>query len=118
MESKATKTYRKSTEVYFLQNRLKFKKMFNGLPPFQVGLYFVRKSKHRFDYINACQILADIMVEAQWLVDDNADFFVPVFLGYETNKQKAGVYITKVASPGKYVVTEDYSMLLPEKKPN
>lgn len=118
VESKTSQKYRKATKDYFLLYKNKFKRMCHGLPPYHIGLYFVRDSKRRFDYINACQILADLMVTNGWLEDDNADFFVPVFLGYETNKLKAGVFITKVNSPRKYVLMEDYSMLLPEKKPN
>lgn len=62
-------------------------------PPYKVGLFFVRDSKRKFDFINACQIVADMMVEEGWIEDDNADFFTPVFLGYSVDKKNAGVHI-------------------------
>lgn len=64
--------------------------------PLKVGLRFVRDSKRRFDYINAAQVVQDMMVEHGWLPDDNADYLVPVFLPYEYDKTNPGVYIELV----------------------
>ena len=61
--------------------------------PFSVGLLFVRGSRHRFDYINACQIVADLMVKHDWLEDDNADILNPYFLPYRFDKENPGVEI-------------------------
>lgn len=62
--------------------------------PYYVGLYFIRGSHHRFDYINAAQIVQDMMVKHGWIEDDNADYFVPVFLGYRYDKKNPGVVIS------------------------
>jgi hypothetical protein len=34
------------------------------------------------------------MVEHGWILDDNADVILPIFLPYEYNKDTPGVYIT------------------------
>jgi Holliday junction resolvase RusA-like endonuclease len=62
--------------------------------PIKVGLRFVRDSRRRFDYINAAQIVLDLMVKHGYLPDDDAAHVVPVFLGYELNKDAPGVEIT------------------------
>lgn len=97
IDSKASREYRKDTEEYWSLFRQSFLDMFyEHEQPWKVGLYFVRKSKHKFDYINACQIIADLMTEYGWIIDDNADFFVPVFLGYRHDKHNSGVYIVSM----------------------
>lgn len=61
--------------------------------PFKIGFKIYRKTHRRFDYINIIQGLADEMVRAGWLVDDNADEFIPVFLPYEVDKNNPRVEI-------------------------
>lgn len=59
--------------------------------PLEIEFYFFRDSKRRFDYINALQIVADLMQKAGWLDDDDADHFLPIFTGYEvTDKKNSG----------------------------
>jgi len=104
ISSPTTQRYKKATEHYFMVHKMSFRKLFGNKKPMNVGLYFIRDSKRRFDYINACQIVADLMVKYGWVEDDSADFFVPVFLGYHTDKKQAGVKIkpilvTPMASP-------------------
>lgn len=65
-----------------------------GPPPWKIGFYFIRDSKRRFDYINAAQIVQDLMVKNGWIEDDNCDFLLPVFNGYEYDKLNPGVIIT------------------------
>lgn len=94
VKSKTCRKYISNTEDYFMTFRESFKEMFgSGKNPIKVGMYFVRDSKRRFDYINACQIIADLMVKNFWIEDDNADFFLPVFLGYSYDKKNSGVYL-------------------------
>lgn len=40
------------------------------------------------------QLPQDLMVKYKWLDDDNADYIIPVGIGYEVNKAKAGLIIT------------------------
>jgi len=97
ISSKVCREYEKTTEPYWYELKKSFKEIFpTTAEPRRVGMYFVRKSKHKFDYINACQILADLMTEHGWIEDDNADCFIPVFLGYKYDKQKPGVYLLEV----------------------
>ena len=75
-------------EAYGLREELK-----KHQKPYKIGLYFVRDSERKFDYINAAQIVLDLM-SAHWIIDDdNMDEVIPVFLGYEVNKNKPGVII-------------------------
>lgn len=92
--SKTTTRYVRATKMEYMINQTKFKQMFTKYP-YSVGLYFIRNSKRHFDYINACQIVADLMVKYGWIEDDDADHFVPVFLGYHVDKKNAGVEITR-----------------------
>lgn len=97
IKSKVTQRYIKSTKRDYEVLKGDFLKMFKDEEtPFKVGLYFIRDTHRRFDYINACQIVADLMVKNGWLVDDNADYFVPVFLGYKVDKENPGVVISKL----------------------
>lgn len=68
-------------------------------PPLKVGFHFVRKSRHKFDFHNAVQLVADLMVKNGWLIDDNMDEFIPIPMKdkngkyYSYDKINPGVYI-------------------------
>lgn len=64
--------------------------------PYQIHFGFVRNSKHKFDYINAAQIVQDQMKENGWIDDDDADEMKPHFLDYKYDKENPGVYIILV----------------------
>ncbi len=66
--------------------------------PIKIGFHFVRGSKHKFDFGNVVQILADLMVAHNYIEDDNMDYFIPVPYKkkgswYSYNKDNPGVYI-------------------------
>ena len=66
--------------------------------PIKIGFYFIRNSRHRFDFHNIIQGCADLMVKYNWLPDDNMDYFLPFPLEingkfYEYNKENPGVII-------------------------
>lgn len=74
-------------------NELKGKKY-----PIKIGFHFVRNSNRSFDFHNAVQILADLMVAHDYIEDDDMDHFLPVPLKikgawYSVDKDKPGVYI-------------------------
>lgn len=66
--------------------------------PYEIGFHFVRKSRHSFDFNNANQLIADIMVAHNCLEDDNMDYFIPYAFKindrfYSYNKENSGVWI-------------------------
>lgn len=100
ISSKTVKEYEKNTKLHWIQNKDNFKKLIEGKEkPYLVAFHFVRKSKHKFDFINACQIVQDLMVHYEWIDDDNMDELIPNCLViedryYTYNKDNPGVYIT------------------------
>jgi Holliday junction resolvase RusA-like endonuclease len=56
-----------------------------------VCFHFIRKTHARFDFANIVQGIADAMVKAGYIEDDSVEFFIPVWAGYEVDKQNAGV---------------------------
>ena len=67
-------------------------------PPIEIGFHFVRKTKHKFDFNNANQIIADLLVAHGIIEDDNMDYFIPYAFKmneqyYTIDKENPGVYI-------------------------
>ena len=67
--------------------------------PLKVGFHFVRGSKHKCDFHNIVQIIADLMVAHNFIEDDNMDCFLPFPLEikgsyYSYDKENPGVIIT------------------------
>ncbi len=97
LPSVACAKYYKESKKYWedKENKKKFLAMAKGKEfPLYVEFTFVRSSKRRFDFINPCQTVQDLMVKAGWLEDDNANFIIPVFKPHSYDKEKPGVYIT------------------------
>lgn len=97
--SKQTMRYYKETKGYWLEHKKDFLKMIKDLDskkPYKIAFKFVRKSRHKFDYLNPAQTVQDQMVKYGWISDDNAEEMIPIFLEYEYNKDKPGVYISVI----------------------
>ena len=95
ISSKTTMKYIKNTQYDYINNKNKFKSMIEGLEkPYIISFKFIRGTKHKFDYINPCQTVQDLMVKHQWLDDDSCKDIIPVFEKYEYNKENPGVYIS------------------------
>lgn len=102
LPSKATITYIKAAIDGYINNKDIFLDMLNKYPTDSiklVGMHFVRKSKHRWDFHNAVQIICDLMSKYRWVEDDNASIMIPVPLeinGYSWtyDKNNPGVYIS------------------------
>ena len=62
--------------------------------PYKIKFYFIRDSKRKFDYINAVQLPLDLLIAHGIIDDDNCDEVIPVFLGYDVNKNNSGLFIT------------------------
>ena len=76
-----------------------FKQMVgNKKYPLLVGFHFVRGTKHKCDFHNMVQLVADLLVAHNFIEDDNMDYFLPIPLKikkeyYSYNKDMPGVYI-------------------------
>ncbi len=66
--------------------------------PLKIGIHFVRGTRHKFDFHNAVQIIADLLVAHNIIEDDNMDYFLPFPLllkgnYYSYDKENPGVYL-------------------------
>ena len=101
--SKQTQRYYKNSKSYWVENKKEFHKLLKGKDsqnkkPYRISFNFVRKSRHKFDYINPAQTIQDQMVKFGWITDDNADEMIPIFLEFEYDKDNPGVYINVLKS--------------------
>lgn len=62
--------------------------------PLRLNFKIYRKTKRAFDYNNIIQGLQDMMVEAGYLPDDNADYLIPSFSPYEVDKGNPRVILS------------------------
>lgn len=112
--SDRTEAYVKHIAPFLIENRRKFQELIKDLPkPYFIELHFVRDSRHKYDFINACQILADCFTGSywkndkqiplngiRWLEDDDCDnvYFLPPCSQphYSLDKANPGVWLTVV----------------------
>ncbi|NPV12636.1 MAG: hypothetical protein HPY57_12695 [Ignavibacteria bacterium] len=97
-KNKYVKIKNNSEDIFYNTIKPFFKLQHLTEPPYIYGFHFVRNSKHKFDFINACQILADLFVAYDLIKDDDMDNFIPIPLiingnYYSYSKTKPGVYI-------------------------
>jgi hypothetical protein len=90
--SKAAQKYRKESKQQYLNNKDLFISQIHEFP-IRCSIKFIRGTHHKFDLINPTQTLFDLLVEYQWISDDNADIIIPVYEKYEYDKEKPGVII-------------------------
>lgn len=94
INSEVTEKYIKNSKADWILNKNNFKKMIKDKEkPYKIELYFIRDSKRRFDYINAAQIIFDLMQEYGYIEDDDSTNIIPIFKGFEVDKTRAGVEI-------------------------
>lgn len=94
INSKTVQSYIRNSKADWLVNKNEFLKMLKGKEkPYKIELYFIRDTKKRFDYINAAQIIFDLMQEYGYIEDDDSTNIIPVFKGFEVDKSRAGVKI-------------------------
>lgn len=93
-KSKSASKYIRNTKKEYALLANTFRTMVKGkTPPYMVEFTFIRDSHRKFDYINAAQIVQDLMVKNKWLEDDNCDVMIPVFAPYQYKKNDGGVII-------------------------
>jgi len=94
INSKTVQKYLKESKADWILNKRNFLKMLeNKEKPYKIELFFIRDSKRRFDYINAAQIIFDLMQEYGYIEDDDSTNVIPIFKGFEVDKARAGVEI-------------------------
>ena len=94
LNSKIVRKYIDKSEMDWRFNKTEFFKMLKGKnKPYKIELYFIRDSKRKFDYINAAQIIFDLMQEYGYIEDDDSTNVIPIFKGFEVDKVRAGVEI-------------------------
>ena len=94
LNSKTVKNYIKNSKADWNKSKNAFLKMLKDKKkPYKIELYFIRDSKRRFDYINAAQIIFDLMQEYGYIEDDDSQNIIPVFKGFEVDKDRTGVKI-------------------------
>lgn len=96
MESLLCVEYRKNTDIHWQIFKPRFLKMLEGKEkPYRIEMFFIRKGHHRSDYHNIVQIVCDIMVQKNWLEDDNMDEMVcvPPIKPYAIDKHIPGIII-------------------------
>lgn len=94
INSKTVQKYLKESKADWSINKNEFLKMLKGKEkPYKVELFFIRDSRRRFDYINAAQIIFDLMQEYGYIEDDDSTNIIPVFKGFKVDKEMAGVKI-------------------------
>ena len=92
--SKTVKAYLSNFEYQYDIFAKEFKEQLKSkAKPYKIGFYFVRDSRRKFDYININQIVQDLMVQHGWIDDDNCEELIPVFIGYEVDRNNPGVRI-------------------------
>lgn len=83
----------------FEKLRPEFEKAIEGKEyPLRVGFHLVRGTRHKCDFHNIVQIIADLMVAHNVIEDDNMDCFIPVPFKikgkyYTHDPERPGVYI-------------------------
>jgi len=97
--SAAVMKYKKETKKDYDRYRNVFHSLLRDLhPPYYVEFYFIRKTRHKFDFNNANHMVTDMMVEHGWLLDDDIDTILPLpplnQPIYEHSKTNPGVWIT------------------------
>lgn len=94
INSKQVMDYKKNTALFWIKFKKPFLEAIKDLEkPLKIGFYFIRDSKRKFDFVNVAQLPLDLMQEHGWIPDDCMTEVIPSFLGYEVDKEKAGVYI-------------------------
>ena len=99
VKSKIVTQYIKSTEEYWEGNSKYFRKQLPLKKPYKIGIHFIRDSKRKYDWVNPVQTVQDLMVQFNWIEDDNINIMYPYPMtmhreGYSSiKKESAGVFI-------------------------
>lgn len=74
--SKKVVDYYKTVPFTFPVDELK--ELFKDVEwPVEIGFHFVRGTRHKFDFVNVCQVILDLFTAFDIIPDDNMDFITP-----------------------------------------
>lgn len=92
--SAATRKWLKKSKLEWLSQKKRFLEVIAQVQkPYYIEFTFIRRTKHRFDYINIAQAPLDQMTYHGWLEDDNANVVKPYFGDYLYDKSNPGLII-------------------------
>jgi Holliday junction resolvase RusA-like endonuclease len=94
ISSKQCLDWEKSAEIQILNQLQNDTSQITMSYPLNVKMFFYRESKRRWDYNNIGQAVLDILVKMKLLIDDDAEHCVPVYEGYEIDKENPRVEVT------------------------
>lgn len=91
-KSKSSKADEEMLWIQLLSQKDSWNQELSGAStPYYVGFYFIRATKRRWDFANLVQGVADAMVKAGYLEDDDVEHFIPVYAGHCVDKENPGV---------------------------
>lgn len=92
--SEQTQRWQKHTRVQWEVQKERFLQAIKDLSkPLYIEFTFIRKSRHKFDYINACQTMQDEMKHKGWIPEDDTTEIKPYFGDAIYDKHHAGCLI-------------------------
>lgn len=97
-ENYATRPNLFDEAVGVMRDKLTEREPWPCLNPHKIGLFFIRDSKRKFDFINAAQIICDLLTAHGVIQDDNMDNLIPMPVQvcgtwYTIDKEKPGCII-------------------------
>lgn len=92
--SKSTLMYMAMTKKYWIRHKDEFREALLGIcRPYYIEFTFIKKTEVLYDYINAAQIVQDMMVKYGWIDEDNVYAIKPYFGDPIKNKDNPGLII-------------------------
>jgi len=78
--------------VYLWQQKTQWEIAAKGKKyPLYVHFFFARRTKGKWDFVNLVQGVADAMVKAGYIPDDDVEHFIPVYAGHTVDKENPNV---------------------------
>jgi len=102
IHSKTVMKYKKISKIEWLLKKKDFLSLVREEEkPFKIGIHFIRGTKHKQDWVNLVQGVQDLMVEYEYIKDDNSDEIIPVPFKlkgkyYTYNKDNPGIWIVPI----------------------
>lgn len=96
--NKMVASYYRDSRKYYALHEVRFKKLLEGrTKPIVLMLHFIRGSKHKWDFDNACNTILD-GIKGSWIEDDNTELMMPAPMAingqlWSYDKENPGVWI-------------------------